>query len=61
MCYGVALPEPTGREFAGFESVDGGVRGILGIRHHSYQLLSPMLSAHDGRRRWCSLAAAVSP
>ncbi len=28
MCYGVALPEPTGRGFAGFESVDGGVRGI---------------------------------
>ncbi len=33
MCYGVARPEPTGREFAGFESVDGGVRGILGGRH----------------------------
>ena len=29
MCYGVARPEPTGREFAGFESVDGGVRGLL--------------------------------
>jgi hypothetical protein len=29
MCYGVAWPEPTGREFAGFESVEGGVRGVL--------------------------------
>jgi hypothetical protein len=29
MCYGVARPEPTGREFAGFESVEGGVRGVL--------------------------------
>ena len=31
MCCGVARPEPNGREFAGFESVDGGVRGILGV------------------------------
>jgi hypothetical protein len=31
MCYGVARPEPSGREFAGFESVEGGVRGILGF------------------------------
>ena len=29
MCYGAARPEPTGREFAGFESVEGGVRGVL--------------------------------
>jgi hypothetical protein len=32
MCYGVARPELSGREFAGFESVEGGVRGILGFR-----------------------------
>jgi hypothetical protein len=29
MCNGVARPELAGRELAGFESVDGGVRGVL--------------------------------
>jgi hypothetical protein len=33
MCYGIARPEPTGRKFAGFESVDGGVRGVSGISY----------------------------
>jgi hypothetical protein len=56
MCYGVARPEPTGREFAGFESVDGGVRGILGFRHQvsavSYRRRSDVVAvakffAHD--------------
>jgi hypothetical protein len=49
MCYGVARPEPTGREFAGFESVDGGVRGISGLRNQLSASLADALCA-----RWVS-------
>ena len=62
MCYGVARPEPTGREFAGSESVDGGVRGILGFRYQasaiSLSCHGDALSTHDRVRYRCTVVFA---
>ena len=58
MYYGVARSVPTGREFAGFESVDGGVRGILGFRH---QLSATVATAMPSLRTTGVVAGASSP